>query len=143
MPLPSLHHIGFVVASIEAQVRGFVAVLGASWNGQIVEDPLQKVKVTFLAPAGGGAQLELVEPASADSPVSAFLARGGGLHHLCYEVDDLEAHLEAMRAQRATITRKPRPAVAFGGRRIAWVYSAERLLLEFLERANGTHRTMA
>jgi hypothetical protein len=49
-------------------------------------------------------------------------------------VDDLDRHLRFMRAQRAVIVKKPQPAAAFGGRRIAWVSTGDRLLVEFLER---------
>jgi len=68
------------------------------------------------------------------SPVIPFLKRGGGLHHLCYEIDGLEDQLVLSRAQGGLVVRPPLPAVAFGGRRIAWVYTKNRLLLEYLER---------
>jgi methylmalonyl-CoA/ethylmalonyl-CoA epimerase len=77
--------------------------------------------------------IELVEPAGPESPVSRILKRGGGLHHLCYEVENLESHLEFCRSVGMTIMRKPVPAVAFGGRRIAWVLAKRRLLIEYLE----------
>ncbi|MGH9652035.1 MAG: VOC family protein [Bryobacteraceae bacterium] len=125
--------MGFVVAGIEASVTGFVRALGAKWNGEIFEDPLQKVKVTFLSANPEEAQIELVEPAGPDAPVRAFLEKGGGLHHLCYEVGSCEDALRSLREQRGLIVKRPRPAVAFGGRRIAWGLTAEKLLLEFLE----------
>ena len=132
-----LHHAGYVVADIAASVHGFQRSLDAEWDERIFHDPIQKVKVTFLSTSDSDAQVELVEPADPASPVAAFLSRGGGLHHLCYEVADLEAHLTAMRARRATIVRKPQPAVAFNGRRIAWVLTAEKLLVEYLEMSRG------
>jgi methylmalonyl-CoA/ethylmalonyl-CoA epimerase len=109
--------------------------MGATWDGSIYADPLQKVKVAFLVTRPGEPQIELVEPLGPDSPVSRFLGeRGGGLHHLCYEVDDLERHMAEMKSRGALIAKRPKPAVAFGGRPIAWMLTAERLLLEFLER---------
>ena len=78
-------------------------------------------------------QIELVEPAGEDSPVLRFLEQGGGLHHVCYEVADLEEQLVEFRSRGAVIARRPKPAVAFGGRRIAWVITAEKLLVELLE----------
>jgi methylmalonyl-CoA/ethylmalonyl-CoA epimerase len=56
------------------------------------------------------------------------------LHHVCYVVDSLEQKLEESRAQRSLIVRSPVPAVAFGGRRIAWIYTRQKLLIEYLER---------
>jgi len=130
-----LHHVGFVVASIEAAMPGFARSLAAEWNGEIIHDPLQKVKVAFLTTSVGDAQIELVEPAGDDSPVLKFLQQhGGGLNHVCYEVEDLEQELAAFRSRGAVIAKRPKPAVAFGGRRIAWILTAEKLLVELLER---------
>src|ERR1035438_8592337 len=128
------HHVGFIVSNILQSIDGFQHSLQATWDGKVFDDPIQKVKVTFLSTGAGDAQIELVEPVGEGSPVSRFLTLGGGLHHLCYEVDDLDLHLSEMRRRRATIVKKPQPAVAFSGRRIAWVITAERLLLEFVER---------
>ena len=127
------HHVGFVVASIEQAMPGFVRSMAALWDGRVIHDPLQKVKVAFLTTRAEDPQIELVEPAGEDSPVSGFLARGGGLHHVCYEVGDLGGQLDEFRSRGAVIAKRPKPAVAFGGRRIAWVITAEKLLVELLE----------
>jgi methylmalonyl-CoA/ethylmalonyl-CoA epimerase len=132
---PRLHHVGFAIHNIEKEVAAFGSSILASWNGKIFHDPLQKVRVTFLqTPNPTDAMVELVEPAADDSPVGQFLKRGGGLHHLCYEVAELDAHLEKMRAGGGIIIKPPLPAVAFENRRIAWVVTRQKLLLEFLER---------
>lgn len=132
----TFHHIGFVVPSIADSVQGFIATLRAEWDGVIFHDPNQVVRVTFLrSQAAGSPWLELVEPAGDDSPVIPFLKKGGGLHHLCYEVENLEEELAFSRSKGGILTRKPVPAVAFNGRRIAWVYTKNKLLIEYLERA--------
>jgi methylmalonyl-CoA/ethylmalonyl-CoA epimerase len=129
-----LHHMGFVVADIASAMPAFVQSMAAEWDGKIFEDPLQKAKVAFLTMREGDAQIELVEPAADGSPVQRFLReKGGGMHHLCYEVADLEADLTAFRARGASIASRPKPAVAFGGRRIAWVITSEKFLVELLE----------
>lgn len=135
----SLHHIGFVVAEIRSSIQGFCASIGAVWNGSIYEDPKQKVKVAFLTTRPSQGQIELVEPATDDSPVTKFLReRGGGLHHLCYEVQDLERAVAAFKLKGLVIAKRPLPAVAFDGRRIAWVVTPEKLLLELLEAGHAT-----
>lgn len=131
----TLHHVGYVVPSIQGAALGFAASLALDWDGRIIHDPLQTVYVSFFQPrAAGNPVIELVEPEGNGSAVHKFLQRGGGLHHLCYEVDSLEAQLAWTRANRDLIVRQPQPAVAFDGRRIAWVYTRNKLLVEYLER---------
>lgn len=130
-----LHHIGFVVLSIQESAESFACSLGTTWDGNIAFDPVQKVHVTFFQGHNPTDPLiELVEPVGPGSPVSRFLERGGGLHHLCYEVEDLESHLAFCKSVGTIIIRPPVPAVAFGGRQIAWGVTKKRLLMEFLER---------
>jgi methylmalonyl-CoA/ethylmalonyl-CoA epimerase len=130
-----LHHVGFVVPEVRAGMEAFVVSLGATWDGAIYQDPLQKVKVAFLTTRAGDAQIELVAPDGPDSPVLRFLEQnGGGMHHVCYEVDDLEGQMAAMKTHGALIMRRPKPAVAFEGRRIAWMLTREKLLVELLEK---------
>ena len=131
-----LHHLGFVVSSISTVAESFAASMSARWDGEIIHDPIQRVRVAFFYPVDPRNPIfELVEPASETSPVSNFLEKKrGGLHHVCYEVDDLEAALEKARRAGWGIAATPASAVAFDGRRIAWVCSKTRLLMEFLER---------
>jgi len=130
-----LHHIGFVVAAISDVVEQFARATGTRWDGQIIHDPVQLVRVSFLAGASTDEPLlELVEPAAAESPVRAFLSRGGGLHHLCYEVGHLEMQIERVRATGGLILCPPMSGIVFGGRRLTWVYTAQRFLLEYVER---------
>src|ERR1700689_2337295 len=129
-----LHHMGFVVADIATAMPAFVHSMAAEWDGKLFEDPLQKAKVAFLTTRVGDAQIELVQPAGDGSPGQRFLQeKGGGMNHLCYEVADLEAELTPFRARGAAIASRPKPAVAFGGRRIAWVITSEKFLIELLE----------
>jgi methylmalonyl-CoA/ethylmalonyl-CoA epimerase len=133
---PRLHHVGYVVASISKSAPRFAQLLSIGWDGQVIHDPLQFVRVTFL-PANLSTQstIELVEPAGPRSPVRKFAEAGGGLHHVCYEVDDLQAQIEYSQSAGATLVRVPLPAKAFDGRRIAWIMTAEKQLVEYLERA--------
>lgn len=132
-----LHHVGYVVASIDRTVSSFVKSVNGSWNGLVFHDPIQKVMVTFIDTPGTTVQIELVEPADKASPVGTFLASGGGLHHLCYEVHDCERTLRLIRERDGMIVRRAKPAVAFGGRKIAWAITAEKLLVELVETASA------
>jgi methylmalonyl-CoA/ethylmalonyl-CoA epimerase len=127
--------LGFVVPSISAAAESFAASMSTRWDGRVIHDPVQRVRVAFFSPADEqNPVVELVEPANDTSPVSYFLKkRGGGLHHICYEVDDLEPALREAKATGFCVVAPPAPAVAFEGRRIAWI-NRNRLLMELLER---------
>jgi methylmalonyl-CoA/ethylmalonyl-CoA epimerase len=136
VPEPSLHHIGYVVASIAESTLRWRAALASISESAIFEDEIQRARVMFFRlPPEGAAQVELVEPLAGHSPVARFLEKGGGLHHLCFQVDSLEDQIARMKAEKAILLRHPQPAVAFEGRRIAWMQSRDRLLVEYLERA--------
>jgi len=130
-----LHHFGFVVRDVREGAEAFKATLGATWDGVVYSDPLQGVKVTFITTRAGDAAIELVEPDGPRSPVLRFLMQtGGGFHHVCYEVEDLDRQLTVFQSRGLPIISRPKPAVAFAGRRIAWVLTEENLLLELLEK---------
>ena len=131
----SFHHVGYVVGSIAKVGEDIARSLGAEWDGVIIHDPLQEARVTFIRCGGPETPaVELVEPAGDKSPLHQVVAKGGGLHHICYEVDSLDVQLPQSRAAGCLVVKDPLPAVAFGGRRIAWVYTRQKLLVEYLER---------
>lgn len=131
-----LHHVGYVTASIAGSVDEYAKATGLAWDGRIIHDPLQMVSVAFLRSDDGSlASVELVEPAGRRSPVNRFLASGGGLHHICIEVADLNAYIEGSKAAGCTLVRVPMPAVAFDGRKIAWITTPTGQLIELLQRS--------
>ncbi len=107
----AINHIGIAVRSIEASRAFYEETLGARFEG-VEEVADQKVKVGFflVGPEGYEVRLELLEPTSDDSPVSAFLEkRGEGLHHVAYTVDDIQGRLDALKAAGVRlIDEKPR-----------------------------------
>jgi len=129
------HHAGYVVPSISEAIAEYQAVFSLDWDGEIIHDPLQIVRVTFLpSNRTHEATVELVEPAGPRSPVLKFADAGGGLHHVCYEVDNLNAQIASAQEAGCILVRVPLPAAAFGGRKIAWVKSASGQLVELLQR---------
>nr|WP_320049088.1 methylmalonyl-CoA epimerase [uncultured Desulfuromonas sp.] len=86
-----INHIGVAVKSIEEAAPLYRDVYGMSDEGvEVVEE--QKVRVAFFAV--GESRIELLEPTSDDSPVARFMEKNGpGIHHIAYEVADVEAEL--------------------------------------------------
>lgn len=89
-----VHHIGIAVKDLQASVALFEKLLGI--RAHITEAPCQKV-TEALFKIGGEVEINLIEPTGPDSTVAAFLEkRGEGLHHIAFEVDDVDAELKAM-----------------------------------------------
>jgi len=127
-----LHHVGIAVSGIAKHAEQYRRALGISLTSEIIEDELQKVRVAF-AQVGDGVFVEFVEPLGDDSPICNLLKRGGGLYHLCYLVPDIEAAIEQVRRAGGVIVSGPNPARAFDNRQIAFVYTPDRSLIEFLQ----------
>jgi len=129
-----LHHIGMVVRDVRKTAAALERLLGIKALTGPEEDPIQRVMAIFLDLGwGDGVTLELLEPTQEDSPVSRFLERGGGLHHICFEVEDLDAKIAELKARGLRVVCEPVPARGFGGRRIAFVFPVEGILVEFVE----------
>lgn len=114
-----INHIGIAVNSLEASIPFYRDVLGMAFEGtEVVAE--QKVKVAFLAI--GESRIELLEPTEPDSPVAGFLAKKGeGIHHLAYQVDDLEAALQHLKKEGVRLIDET-PRNGAHGTRIAFVH---------------------
>jgi len=128
------HHVGYAVADIDRYLKDFLLPLFAPARvSPVYEDPIQRVRVLF-AEVSPGTLIELVEPLDEGSPVTRFIGDSrGGLYHLCYEVEDLDAALKRFRRHRCLPLAPAAPAVAFGGRRIVFVMTPQRDLIELVE----------
>jgi methylmalonyl-CoA/ethylmalonyl-CoA epimerase len=109
--LKKLHHVGIVVRNIEAAYAFYRDTLGLSVHKQDIL-PDQGVKAALLTI--GASEIELLEPIAAHTGVARFLERRGeGLHHVCFETDDVVRELDAAQGKGlAVIDRQPRPGLA-------------------------------
>ena len=96
-----LHHVGIVVKNIQESLGEITKYL--TFESTTVPSLVgsQKVNICFLKT--NNVFLELIEPAEENSPVSDFIKKGGGFHHLCFEVDDIHLELEKMKKNGAHI----------------------------------------
>jgi len=127
-----LDHIGIAVHSIEDALRTYEQQLGFVLH-EIVAIEEQKVRVAVL-PAGDS-RIELLEPTAPDSPIQRFLEkRGEGVHHLCFQVEDLVKKVEELRA--ASLQLIPMSSeLGLEGRKIAFLHprSTHGVLIELVE----------
>ncbi len=130
-----LRHVGVAVPALEATTDLLAALFGYRVVSGPFDDPIQKVRVNFLKTSeDDAAEIELIAPLSKDSPVTAMLAKsGGGSYHLCFETNDIDAALAHAIKNGCVMVAAPAPAVAFEGRRIAWIYTSSRQLFELVE----------
>ncbi len=96
-----LHHIGIVVENIQKSLGELTKYLDFESTTVPSLVGSQKVNICFLKT--NNVFLELIEPAEENSPISNFIKKGGGFHHLCFEVDDIHLELEKMKENGAHI----------------------------------------
>ena len=96
-----LHHIGIVVENIQKSLGELTKYLDFESTSVPSLVGSQKVNICFLKT--NNVFLELIEPAEENSPISNFIKKGGGFHHLCFEVDDIHLELEKMKKNGARI----------------------------------------
>jgi len=126
-----INHIAIVVKDIEESLDFWVKAFGLHLD-HVEEVPSQASKVAFLPL--GESEVELVQPTTTDSGMAAFLEkRGEGMHHLCIEVEDIEAalaHLTEMGVR--LINTKPE---VLPGRKMAFIHpkAANGVLIELYQ----------
>lgn len=127
-----INHLGIATKGIEEALKFWSDALGLeNVHTEIVED--QKVRVAMLPI--GESRVELLEPTSEDSPISKFLKkRGGGIHHIAVEVDDIEASLAQLKAKGMRLIDE-QPRIGAEGCLVAFVHpsSANGVLLELVQ----------
>ena len=100
-----LHHIGIVVQNINeslGEISNFLSFESTSLPTLVGS---QKVNICFLKTSN--VYIELIEPADPDSPIISFVKEGGGFHHLCFEVDDIQQEIDKMVKNGARLVVAP------------------------------------
>jgi methylmalonyl-CoA/ethylmalonyl-CoA epimerase len=149
MKLGRLNHVGVAVPSMADAIAYFRDVMGADLITEPFDMPEQGVKVAFVntphhsgaSGTQGGTQIELIEPLGEASPIAGFIAKNpaGGQHHLCYEVDDIEAARAWFTAQGKRILGPTR--IGAHGTPIFFLHPKDMLgqLTEIMETPRGGH----
>lgn len=129
-----IDHVAIIVRNIEQALVFYRDTLGLT-PSEIKEVPTEQVRIAFLPMGGpGGSEIELIEPLQEGSSLAKFLEkRGEGLHHICLEVDDIQAELADLQSKGTPVLDKE-PRVAAEGRAI-FVHPKDTsgVLLELIE----------
>jgi len=134
LPYVSIDHLGIAVSDLAVSIRFYESLgLAVGHRESVVQE---KVHVAMLPTADS--RIELLEPASPDSPISKFLEkRGPGLHHVALRVPDLGAAVERLRASGARLLNEPRQGA--GGHTYVFVHPASTggVLLELIQESGS------
>jgi methylmalonyl-CoA/ethylmalonyl-CoA epimerase len=127
MKILKIDHLGIAVPNLSEAVKAW-EILGLRLEG-VHDVPTEKLRAAFLPI--GDVRLELLEPTEPGSVIARFLESRKGLHHVCVEVDDIEAALTELKARGVQLLDDA-PRVGAGGCRVAFVHprSAAGVLLE-------------
>jgi methylmalonyl-CoA/ethylmalonyl-CoA epimerase len=136
-----LNHVGVATPSIAESAAMYRDVLGATSITERRALPEQGVWVAFVNLPN--AQIELIEPYGDDSPIHGFLAKNprGGQHHVCFEVPDIIAARDAMRAKGATVLGTGEPRIGAHGVPVIFVHPKDMggVLVELMATPEGSH----
>jgi len=119
--LGRLNHVAIAVRDLAAASEVYRATLGAEVSAP---QPLPEQGVTIVFVTLPNTKLELLEPLGDDSPIARFLERNpdGGIHHLCYEVDDIRAARDRLKAQGARVLGDGEPKIGAHGKPILFLH---------------------
>jgi len=129
-----VHHIGIVVEDIEKAKKPYEEVFGLEVV-QVFDVEAFAAKVAFLFVKN--TYIELVQPNNAEDGIGKFLKRGGGMHHICYEVENIERFLEEMKKKNVrSVTQKPEWTPCF--EKVLFLHPKDtgNILIEVVEKAS-------
>lgn len=119
--LGRLNHVAIAVPDLTAATAIYRDTLGARVTQP---QPLPEHGVTVVFIDLGNTKVELLEPLGAESPIAAFLAKNpsGGMHHVCYEVDDIIAARDRLRANGARVLGDGTPKIGAHGKPVLFLH---------------------
>jgi len=116
-----LNHVAIATKDVRAASKVYRETLGAKVSDPVPQPDHGVVTVFVELP---NTKIELLEPLGENSPIAKFLEKNpsGGMHHVCYEVDDIYAARDQMRAQGATITGTGEPRIGAHGKPVIFLH---------------------
>lgn len=116
-----LNHVAIAVRDMSAAVEVYRRSLGATVSEKVAQ-PEHGVSTVFVALPN--TKIELLEPLGATSPIAKFLERNpeGGIHHICYEVEDIVAARDRLRAQGARVLGDGEPKIGAHGKPVLFLH---------------------
>lgn len=119
--LGRINHVALAVADLEKATAAYRDQLGCKVSAP---QPLPEHGVTVVFVELPNGKVELLEPLGENSPIAAFLARnpGGGMHHICYEVDDILAARDRLKVTGARVLGDGEPKIGAHGKPVLFLH---------------------
>ena len=116
-----LNHVAIAVPDLDAAVRTYREVLGAEVSAP-QDEPDHGVRVVFVTLPN--TKIELLHPLGEASPIAGFLARNpaGSIHHVCYEVSDILAARDRLKAEGARVLGDGEPKIGAHGKPVLFLH---------------------
>ena len=127
-----IDHIGIVVKEIQEGIAYWQTTFGYEQATEVVENSRQKVLVVFMQ-KDASTMVKLIQAVDESSPIYAFARRGGGLHHLCFKVENMEAGTKQLKENGCHLIVPAQPGEAFGNHDIAFLLSKMHLNIELID----------
>lgn len=128
-----IEHIGYAVKRIDRAIMSF-KILGYVFE-PVIDDMDRNVKLAFGEK--DGYRIELVAPLDRklESPVDQYLSNAVGIpYHICYQSENFNEEIEELERQGFKVVIEPKPAIAFGGRRVVFMMNIGFGLMEIVEK---------
>lgn len=127
----TIDHVGYAVKDI-GKAQEAMSVLGYIF-GSVIRDLDRNIQIAFGEM--DRYRVELVAPMGDGSPVDGFLGKGGAMpYHICYRSTDMDSDVARLKAAGYRVVVPMAPAVAFGGKKVVFLYSLQAGLVEIVER---------
>jgi methylmalonyl-CoA/ethylmalonyl-CoA epimerase len=116
-----LNHVAIAVRNADAASRVYRDTLGAEVSDKL---PLPEHGVTTVFVTLPNTKIELIEPLGDNSPIAKYLERNadGGIHHICYEVDDIRAARDQLKAKGARVLGDGEPKIGAHGKPVLFLH---------------------
>ncbi|WP_395303171.1 VOC family protein [Pectobacterium polonicum] len=127
-----LHHFGFLSKKINETVNTFI-LLGHKTISDIIRDDIRGVDIVFLT-SNTNELIEIVSPYTENSIVNNLIKKSSNsLYHIAYSVDDIDENIFNLQHKGFILIDPPKPAIAFNGKKVAFLISSNVGMIELIE----------
>ncbi len=127
-----IDHICFAVKNLAEGIAYWRDIFGYDQMTDIVQNSLQKVKVTFLT-REESITIKLIEPLEDNTSLVNFVNRGGGFHHICFRCNDVNQKMLELNAKGLLTLVPPQPGEAFNNNNIAFLLAKYGINIELID----------